>query len=113
MKADFPFTGLKSKQKYSEKEVTEKAYSMDDALKTSDIIYLNAETWMLFVPPYQNIWLRAWQRASMNLQWGATPYVPYNMESLINKYICFYSLFTVKSRGLETKDNYLRTTAIY
>ena len=33
---------------------------MDDALKTRGIIYLNVETWLLFSPPYQNLWLRAW-----------------------------------------------------
>jgi len=40
-------------------------------------------------------------------QGGVSPYALYNMESLlINKYICFYSLFGV--RGVETKDSYLR-----
>jgi len=41
---------------------------------------------------------------------GGRKPLPYNMEGLINKftnkYICFYWL-----GGLETKDNYLRTTA--
>jgi len=36
---------------------------------------------------------------SINFPLGASPYAPYNMESLIikftNKYICFYSLFEV------------------
>jgi len=38
--------------------------------------------------------------ASMNFQGGTSPYAPYNMESLIdkfaNKYICFHSLFNVR-----------------
>jgi len=35
--------------------------------------------------------------ASINFQWGESPYVPYNMESLIIKFtkkcICFHSLW--------------------
>jgi len=50
--------------------------------------------------------------ASINFQGGASPYAPYHMESFINKFtnkrICFCS------QGVfETKDNYLRTTAIH
>ena len=36
---------------------------MDDAFKTRGNIYLNVETSLLFVPPYQNFWLRACARA--------------------------------------------------
>jgi len=51
------------------------------------------------------------------LKWGnpvpgvTSPYVLYNMESLINKFtnehICFFTTYS-KSRGLGTNDNYLR-----
>jgi len=40
------------------------------------------------------------QGASVNFQGGASPYVPYNIESFnefAKKYICFHSLF--KFRG--------------
>jgi len=33
---------------------------MIDALKTRDIKYSHVEAWLLFAPPYQNFWLRAW-----------------------------------------------------
>jgi len=43
-------------------------------------------------------WFLTW--ASINFQWGASPYAFYNMENLItkftNKYICFYGLFNVR-----------------
>jgi len=42
---------------------------VDDALKTKGIIYLNVETSLLFAPPYQNFWLRAWKRRMQNLMW--------------------------------------------
>jgi len=29
-------------------------------VKTRGIKYFNVETWMLFVPSYQDFWLRAW-----------------------------------------------------
>jgi len=45
---------LKSEQNYSEKEAPEKGHSMDDALKTRGIIYLNVETWLLSARPYLN-----------------------------------------------------------
>jgi len=42
---------------------------MDNALKTRGITYLNAETWLLFAPPYQNFWLRAWYHLTYSRQW--------------------------------------------
>jgi len=43
---------------------------------------------------------RTLRGVSVNFQGGASPYAPYNMESLIikftNKYICFYRLFKVR-----------------
>jgi len=37
--------------------------------------------------------IRHFQGASINFQGGASPYAPYNMESLIMKNTCLYSLF--------------------
>jgi len=42
---------------------------MIDALKTRGIKYSHVETWLLFAPPYQNFWLRAWL-------WHGRPSVP-------------------------------------
>jgi len=50
------------------------------------------------------------QEASTNYQGDVNRYALYNMESLVNKFtrkcICFFNLFN--TRGIETKDNYLR-----
>jgi len=51
---------LKSEDNYSEQKRQKNAPFVDDALKTRGNIYLNVETSLLFVPPYQNFWLRAW-----------------------------------------------------
>ena len=63
--------------------------------------------------------------ASMNFQGGASPYGPYNMESLVNKFtnkhISFYSLFKVRSlnwnKGQLLKgdvvEKRIRTTALH
>jgi len=52
-------------------------------------------------------WFLTWGCVNKFPGGRASPYAPYNLESLIikdtNNYVCFYSLFEV--RGLETKDN--------
>jgi len=42
---------LKSEQNYLEKEVPEKGKFLGRCFKTTGIIYLNVETWLLFAPP--------------------------------------------------------------
>jgi len=53
--------------------------------------------------------------ASINFQGGGSPYALYNMESLIGRFTNKYTSFAayLKSGGLETKANYLRTTPLH
>jgi len=51
MKADFLFADLNLNRIIQKKKCQKKAHFMDDALKTRGIIYLNFESWLLFVPP--------------------------------------------------------------
>jgi len=60
MKADFLFAGLNWNRIMQKKQCQKKVHSMDDALKTRGIIYLNVETGFLFATPHQNFWLHAW-----------------------------------------------------
>jgi len=62
MKADFLFAGLNQNRTIQKNRCQNKAHFMDDVFfsKTRGIIYFNVQSWFLFVPPYQNFWLRAW-----------------------------------------------------
>ena len=40
---------------------------MNDALKTRGNKHLNTEAWLLFAPPYQHFWLRAWLTVRIKL----------------------------------------------
>jgi len=63
MKIDFAFAGLNLNIIIQRKR-TRKMHVLGIMLvKTRGIKYLNVETWILFAPPYQNFWLRAWKRA--------------------------------------------------
>jgi len=64
MKADFLFDGLNMNIIIQKKMRQKKAHFVDDALNSRSIIYLNADTLLLFAPPYQNFRLRAWFDAS-------------------------------------------------
>jgi len=50
IQTDFLFAGLNLNRIIQKKKRHKKAHYLDDALKTSGMIYSNVETWLLFAP---------------------------------------------------------------
>ena len=81
MKADFLFAGLNLNRIIQKKKCQTMLHFMDVALKTRGIIYLNVETWLLFAPPYQNFWLRAYPWLKHRIEKG--PFL--NTKTIVNR----------------------------
>jgi len=84
---------------------------MDDALKTRDNVYLNVETWMLFASPIKI----SGYAPDRGRQWISSGAKALTRPTTWKVWPIHTSVFTayLKSGGLDAKDNYLRTNAIY